>query len=91
MPRSSSSNNPLGSCLLDLIASTWVDFYHAAFVSRKSLQEENERLRMCAIQKDLDSKYSMLVQREAELQQQVDLLGRQALAYKRGKNLCAAR
>lgn len=24
----------LGGCLLEMIASTWVDFYHAAFVSR---------------------------------------------------------
>ncbi len=88
-PSSSSSSSP--SCLLDLIASTWVDLYHAAFVNRKSLEQENERIRMSAVQRDLDKCYSMLQQREAELQMRVSQLGRQAIMYKQGKNLAGAR
>lgn len=86
---SSSASSP--SCLFELIASTWVDFYHAAFVSRKSLEQENERIRMSAVQKDLDSCYNMLQQRELELQHRVEHLARQAVMYKRGKNLSGAR
>lgn len=88
---SSSSSLSPPSCLLELLASTWVDFWHAAFASRKSLEEENERIRMSAVQKDLDSCYSMLQQRELELQHRVAHLGRQAVMYKNGKNLSGAR
>jgi len=46
---------------------------------------------MSAIQKDLDSCYAMLQQRETELQQRVAHLGRQAVMYKQGKNLAGAK
>jgi hypothetical protein len=40
-------------------------------------EQENERLRMCAVQRDLDSCYKKLSQREAELQDRVMWLGEQ--------------
>lgn len=79
------------SCLLDLIAATWVDLYHAAFVSRSSLEQENERIRMCAVRKDLDTCYGALQTRETDLQNRVSMLERQAVMYKQGKNVPAAR
>lgn len=104
----------MGSCLLDLIASTWVDFYHAgtlypvhlfwnrpshthackklaAFVSKRTLEQENERMRMAAVHKDLEGCHSKLSQRESELHERADQLAREAVAYKKGKNMCAAR
>jgi len=77
--------------LLSLIASTWVDLYHAAFVSRHSLEQENEQLRMYAVQKDLDGCYDKLACREAELQERVLMLGEQALNFRRKRNLPGAK
>lgn len=122
------------SCLLDLIASTWVDFFHAAFVSRLRpntdqsivvgqrrnesghLQEEpgageraaaHERgaprprhvLRHAAAARGRPAGQSVapfrcshgqLVDWQTS-QEKVAQLARQALAYKRGKNLAGAR
>jgi hypothetical protein len=74
-----------------MIAATWVDLYHAAFVSKTSLEQENERIRMSAIRKDLETCYSSLQDREGELQQRIAMLGRQAVMYKHGRNLAAAK
>lgn len=48
-------------------------------------------MRMAAVHKDLESCYSKLVQRETELHERGQMLARQALSYKNGKNLRAAR
>jgi hypothetical protein len=74
-----------------MIAATWVDLYHAAFVSKSSLEQENERIRMSAVRKDLETCYGALQTREAELQQRISMLGRQAVMYKQGKNPASAR
>jgi hypothetical protein len=76
---------------MDLVASTWVDFYHAAFVSKKTLDQENEQLSMCAVQKDLESCYRKLSLREAELQERALGLAENAVAYRRAKNMPAAK
>jgi hypothetical protein len=68
-----------------------VDLYHAAFVSKSSLEQENERIRMSAVRKDLETCYGALQTREAELQQRISMLGRQAVMYKQGKNPASAR
>lgn len=81
----------MGSCLMDMLASVWVDFYHAAFVSKKTLDQENEQLRMCAVQKELDSCYRKLSLREAEMQERALSLAENAVAYKRAKNMPAAK
>lgn len=117
-PGASEQAESSAGCLMDLIASTWVDFYHAAFVSRcfvlpltassflysdcptdrlalgdcrRALEEEHERIRMSAVRHDLDACYSMLQQRETDLQIRFRALSRQAVSYKQGKNLAAAR
>ena len=46
---------------------------------------------MGAVRRDLDSCYSMLQQREADLQSKVAMLARQAISYKQGRNIPAAR
>jgi hypothetical protein len=76
---------------MDILASAWVDLYHAAFVSKKTLDQENEQLRMCAVQKDLDACYRKLSVREAELQERALSLAENAVAYKRAKNMQAAK
>jgi hypothetical protein len=53
---------------------TWQD--------RHTLQQENERLRMSAVRRDLDSCYSTLQQRESDLQIRIKALSRQAVSYK---------
>ena len=58
---------------------------------RKTLEQEGERVRMCAVQKDLQTCYSKLAQREEELQERAGTLARHALSYRKGKNLCAAK
>lgn len=53
--------------------------------------QENEQLRVCAVQRELDNCYRKLSQREAELQERIQWLGEQAVAYRRGKNMAAAK
>jgi hypothetical protein len=65
----------IGPCILDAVASVWVDFYHAAFVSKSRLDQENEQLRMGAVQRDLENCYRKLSQREVELQEKISDLG----------------
>ena len=55
-------------------------FLHAC--ARHTLQQENERLRMSAVRRDLDSCYSTLQQRESDLQIRIKALSRQAVSYK---------
>jgi hypothetical protein len=80
-----------GSCLLNMLASVWVDLFHATFTRKQELVQENERIRMSAVRRDLDTCYSALQQRELDLQSKVTQLGRQAIMYRQGKNLPAAR
>lgn len=79
------------SCLLEALASMWVDFYHGAFVSKQRLREENEMIQMSLIQSDLASCYDKLCQREAELIKKIEALGADAVARKRRKDLNGAK
>lgn len=36
-------------CLLNLIASTWVEMYHAVFINTAYIMRENDELQMAAI------------------------------------------
>jgi hypothetical protein len=44
MPRCVSS-----ACVLNVVATTWVDMYHALFIHTEYIQRENEDLQMSAI------------------------------------------
>jgi len=46
---------------------------------------------MGAVRRDLDTCYSLLQQREVDLQGKVAMLAKQAVRYKQGKNLSGAR
>ena len=76
---------------MNVIASAWVDLYHAAFVSKRTLDQENEYLSMCAAQKDLDSCYCKLSLCEAQLQERALSLAENAVAYKWAKNMPVAK
>jgi hypothetical protein len=61
-------------CIINAMASTWVDFYHAAFVSNESITKENEELQMSAIQADLQHCISKLSHKECDLSERISLL-----------------
>jgi hypothetical protein len=44
--------------------------------------QENERLRMCSVQRDLEGCYRKLSHREAELQERISWLGEQVKSHK---------
>ena len=79
------------TCLMDAVASAWVDFYHAAFVSKQTLARENEEIRLSLIQKELSSCQTLLSRREAELQLRLTTLEKEAVARKRAKDLVGAK
>jgi hypothetical protein len=79
------------SCIWQSIASMWVDFYHAAFVSRSALERENEQIRISLIQKELSSCQKQLGSRESELQERILFMERDALAKKRSRDLPGAK
>lgn len=54
-----------GSCLAGVLASVWVDMYHAAFMSRSSLEREDSEIKMTLIQQDLSSCLAKLNGKEA--------------------------
>jgi hypothetical protein len=72
-----------GPCLVNVIATTWVDFFNATVLSRRALEEENEIIRMGAVHRDLDATYQRLLSREAELDAKADFLANQAVAARR--------
>lgn len=49
---------------------------------RRTIEQENEQLRMTAVRKDLDSCYTAMQQRELDLQERMNILARQAVRYK---------
>lgn len=79
------------SCLLDALASAWVDLYHAAFVSRQTLEKEQQQIRISLVQKELQSCQQQLQKKEAEIQTRVDVLGREAVAKKNSRDLVNAK
>jgi hypothetical protein len=89
--RSGGGGGPCAACLWDSVASAWVDFYHAAFVSRQALARENEQLRICAIQKDLAACKTQLGNAEQKLQDKILQLEREAVHRKRVKDLNGAK
>lgn len=88
MPRGRSA---CASCVWDSLASAWVDLYHAAFVSRQALAQENEQIRISLIQKDLSACQSQLCAQERTLQEKISALEREAMAKKRAKDLPGAK
>ncbi len=104
-----------------IATSDWDELNFFFLKHARVFTQENERLRMCSVQRDLDGCYRKLSHREAELQERILWLGEQvgdhqpnmctkkscgshlqstqlragnlvqALAYKRGKNMAAAK
>jgi hypothetical protein len=64
---SGSGSSGLGSCLFNALAGAWVDLYHAAFVSKKTLQDEQQQIRVALVQKELSSCQQLLTRKEKEL------------------------
>ncbi len=62
-----SGSSGLRSCLFNAVASAWVDLYHAAFVSKKTLQSEQQQIRVSLVQKELSSCQHLLCKKEQEL------------------------
>jgi hypothetical protein len=62
-----SGSSGLGSCLFNALAGAWVDLYHAAFVSKKTLQDEQQQIRVALVQKELSSCQQLLTRKEKEL------------------------
>lgn len=85
------SSSSSQSCLVETLASAWVDFYHAAFVSKHVLAKQNEEIRLSLIQKELSNCQNQLCRREAELQDRLTVLESEALARKRAKDLAGAK
>lgn len=79
------------SCLWDNVASMWVDFYHAAFVSKVDLDRENEQIRMSLVQKDLSTCEKQLEQQQDALRDRISALEREAIARKRANDLAGAK
>lgn len=79
------------SCLLDALASAWVDLYHAAFVSRHTLAKEQEQIRVALVQRELAACQQQLQKKEVDLQSKFDVLGREALARKQSRDLLGAK
>ena len=88
MPRTRSA---CASCVWDSLASAWVDLYHAAFVSRQALAQENEQIRISLIQKDLSACQNQLCAQERMLQEKISALESEAMAKKRAKDLPGAK
>lgn len=81
----------LGPCLLNAIATSWVDMWHAMRFNSQALQEENNIIRMGALQRDLDSSYQRLALREGELQSKVTFLAQQAITARRQNKMDVAK
>lgn len=79
------------SCLWESVASAWVDFYHAAFVSKQALANENNEIRIALIQKDLSTCQHQLELQEQALQERISTLEREAMAKKRARDLSGAK
>lgn len=80
-----------GSCFFEAFANVWVDFYHAAFVSRQALASEQQQIRMSLVQRELHSCKQQLEKKELELQTRVEILGKEAVARKNSKDLPGAK
>lgn len=79
------------SCLLDALASVWVDFYHAAFVGKHALEKEQQMIRMSLVHKELQSCHQKLSKKEADLQARIDSLTKEAIARKNARDMAGAK
>lgn len=82
----------LRSCLLDALASAWVDLYYASpFVTRQSLAKEQEQIRVALVQKELLACEQQLQRKEAEMHGRIEVLGKEAILKRNAKDLMGAK
>jgi hypothetical protein len=65
-------------CLMNMLATMWVDMYYAAFHHTSDISQQNEEMHMSAIRVDLTSCIHRLTSRETELTEKIGLLTGQA-------------
>jgi hypothetical protein len=80
-------------CLWNMIASTYVDMYHAAglFVNQTHVMEENEVLQMSAIKSDLHNCMNQLNAKEADLSDKIASLTTEAKCRQARKDVLGAK